>query len=79
MNLKNTVEAAWEKRELLKETHVQEAIHEVVGQLDRGVLRVAQKENGIWKVNDWVKKAVILYFPIRKMESIEIPPFEFHD
>jgi 2,3,4,5-tetrahydropyridine-2,6-dicarboxylate N-succinyltransferase len=51
----------------------------VVDQLDRGVLRVAQKESDGWKVNDWVKKAVILYFPIRKMETIEAPPFEFHD
>jgi 2,3,4,5-tetrahydropyridine-2-carboxylate N-succinyltransferase len=50
-----------------------------VDQLDRGVLRVAQKESDGWKVNDWVKKAVILYFPIRKMETIEAPPFEFHD
>jgi 2,3,4,5-tetrahydropyridine-2-carboxylate N-succinyltransferase len=58
---------------------VQKAIFEVVDQLDRGVLRVAQKEPSGWKVNDWVKKAVILYFPIRKMETIETPPFEFHD
>ncbi|MCD4709241.1 MAG: 2,3,4,5-tetrahydropyridine-2,6-dicarboxylate N-succinyltransferase, partial [Bacteroidales bacterium] len=58
---------------------VQKAIHEVVDQLDRGVLQVAQKEPNGWKVNDWVKKAVILYFPIRKMETIETPPFEFHD
>lgn len=79
MKLKETIEAAWEKRELLKENSVQEAIHEVVDQLDRGLLRVAQKEKGVWQVNDWVKKAVILYFPIRKMETIETPPFEFHD
>jgi 2,3,4,5-tetrahydropyridine-2-carboxylate N-succinyltransferase len=79
MKLKETIEAAWEDRGLLKESEVQEAINEVVNQLDRGVLRVAQKEADVWKVNDWVKKAVILYFPIRKMETIETPPFEFHD
>lgn len=79
MKLKETIEAAWDKRELLNDKEVQEAIHEVVDQLDQGILRVAQKESGTWKVNDWVKKAVILYFPIRKMETIETPPFEFHD
>jgi len=79
MKLKETIEAAWENRGLLGEKSVQEAIHEVVDQLDRGILRVAQKESGGWIVNDWIKKAVILYFPIRKMETIETPPFEFHD
>ncbi|MCK5691747.1 MAG: 2,3,4,5-tetrahydropyridine-2,6-dicarboxylate N-succinyltransferase [Bacteroidales bacterium] len=79
MKLKEIIEAAWNDRGLLGEKSVQEAIHEVVDQLDRGVLRVAQKESDGWKVNDWVKKAVILYFPIRKMETIEAPPFEFHD
>ncbi len=79
MKLKETIEAAWDDRGLLGEKSVQEAIHEVVDQLDQGVLRVAQKEPDGWKVNDWVKKAVILYFPIRKMETIETPPFEFHD
>jgi 2,3,4,5-tetrahydropyridine-2-carboxylate N-succinyltransferase len=79
MKLKEIIESAWDDRGLLGEKSVQEAIHEVVDQLDRGVLRVAQKESDGWKVNDWVKKAVILYFPIRKMETIEAPPFEFHD
>ena len=79
MNIKETIEAAWDDRGLLADNKVQEAIHEVVEQLDKGVLRVAQKESDGWKVNDWVKKAVILYFPIRKMETIEVPPFEFHD
>jgi 2,3,4,5-tetrahydropyridine-2-carboxylate N-succinyltransferase len=79
MKLKETIEAAWDDRGLLGEKSVQEAIHEVVDQLDGGILRVAQKDAEGWKVNDWIKKAVILYFPIRKMETIEIPPFEFHD
>jgi len=79
MKLKEIIESAWDDRGLLGEKSVQEAIHEVVDQLDRGVLRVAQKESDGWKVNDWVKKAVILYFPIRKMETIKAPPFEFHD
>lgn len=79
MELKKIIEAAWDDRKLLSNNDVQEAIHEVVDQLDSGLLRVAQKEELGWKVNDWIKKAVILYFPIRKMETIETPPFEFHD
>ncbi|MDX2430718.1 MAG: 2,3,4,5-tetrahydropyridine-2,6-dicarboxylate N-succinyltransferase [Bacteroides sp.] len=79
MNLRNIIEEAWENRELLKKQEVREVICEVVDQLDRGVLRVAQKEDNKWLVNDWVKKAVILYFPIRQMETIEVAPFEFHD
>ena len=79
MKLKETIEAAWDDRKLLQDPGVKEVIHEVVDQLDRGVLRVAQPTDGGWQVNDWIKKAVILYFPIRKMETIETPPFEFHD
>jgi 2,3,4,5-tetrahydropyridine-2,6-dicarboxylate N-succinyltransferase len=73
------IEEAWENRELLKEKSVQNTIEEVIGMLDSGLLRVAEKKGIEWQVNDWVKKAVILYFPIRKMETIEVPPFEFHD
>jgi 2,3,4,5-tetrahydropyridine-2-carboxylate N-succinyltransferase len=79
MNLKKTIEEAWENRDLLKIKDVQDAIFSVVDQLDTGTLRVAEKGDTGWMVNDWIKKAVILYFPIRKMESIEVPPFEFHD
>ncbi len=76
---KNIIEKAWENRELLKEESVQKAINEVIELLDCGHLRVAEPIGNSWKVNDWVKKAVILYFPIRKMETIEVAPFEFHD
>ena len=79
MNLKKIIEEAWENRELLKKPDIQKSISEVVDQLDKGILRVAEKEGSVWKVNDWIKKAVILYFPIRQMETIEVPPFEFHD
>lgn len=65
---------------MLSEKPTQEAIRHVVSLLDTGKMRVAEPtEDGEWKVNDWVKKAVILYFPIQKMETIEVPPFEFHD
>ncbi|MEN8155747.1 MAG: 2,3,4,5-tetrahydropyridine-2,6-dicarboxylate N-succinyltransferase [Bacteroidota bacterium] len=79
MNLKKTIESAWENRELLKEKRVQDTIFEVVDLLDRGEVRVAEQGASGWQVNDWIKKAVILYFPIRQMETIEVPPFEFHD
>jgi 2,3,4,5-tetrahydropyridine-2-carboxylate N-succinyltransferase len=75
----NLINEAWENRELLKNQNVQKSVEEIIELLDKGNLRVAEKVNGQWKVNQWVKKAVILYFPIRKMEVIESPPFEFHD
>ncbi|MEZ5072733.1 MAG: 2,3,4,5-tetrahydropyridine-2,6-dicarboxylate N-succinyltransferase [Bacteroidales bacterium] len=79
MTRQEIIEQAWDNRELLKEKHVQDHIHEVIALLDSGELRVAEKKKEGWQVNDWIKKAVILYFPIRSMETIETPPFEFHD
>ena len=78
--MQQIIEAAWQNRELLKEKQTLIAIDEVIEMLDKGTLRVAEPiENGSWKVNDWVKKAVILYFPTRKMSTMEVGPFEFHD
>ena len=78
--MQNTIEAAWQNRELLNESKTQQTINAVIEQLDKGSLRVAEPlADGSWKVNDWVKKAVIMYFPIRKMETMELPPFEFYD
>lgn len=79
MELINTIDAAWEDRTLLDEKNVQDIIRNVIDLLDQGKLRVAEKKDGAWHVNEWVKKAVILYFPICKMETIEVGPFEFHD
>lgn len=79
MSLQQTIEQAWENRELLKETTTRQAIEEVIEALDKGKLRTAEPVEGGWQVNDWVKKAVIMYFPIRQMETIEVGPFEFHD
>jgi len=73
------IEAAWEDRTKLEDGAVQEAINEVIAALDRGELRCAEPTEDGWQVNDWVKKAVILYFPIRTMETIHLPPFEYHD
>ena len=77
--LKSWVEQAWENRTLLQETAVKKIIDEVIEQLDKGRLRVAEPDGDNWVVNDWVKKAVILYFPLRKMETVEVGMFEFHD
>lgn len=78
-NYKSLIEKAWENQELLKNKEVKNAIRSTVDLLDKGELRVAEESKGEWVVNQWVKKAVILYFPIHKMKTIEAPPFEFHD
>ena len=78
-SLKQTIEAAWENRALLKEKETQAAIRSIISFLDEGSLRVAEPKADGWQVNEWVKKAVVLYFPIQTMETIEVGPFEFHD
>jgi 2,3,4,5-tetrahydropyridine-2-carboxylate N-succinyltransferase len=79
MELKELIEKAWDNRELLKDKQTHIAIKTIIDELDRGNIRVAEPEGDGWKVNEWVKKAVILYFPIQKMQVIETGPFEFHD
>lgn len=78
-HLKRTIENAWENRDLLKNAETTEAIRAVIEELDKGRLRVAEPDGDDWKVNDWIKKAVILYFPISQMKTTEIGMFEFHD
>ena len=77
--LEATINEAWENRELLKDTKTVKAIREVVDLLDSGKLRVAEPTSEGWQVNEWVKKAVVLYFPIQKMETLEAGIFEYHD
>ncbi|MFH6771644.1 2,3,4,5-tetrahydropyridine-2,6-dicarboxylate N-succinyltransferase [Gaetbulibacter aestuarii] len=77
--LRNTIEQAWENRDLLQQESTQKAIRSVIDQLDKGTLRVAEPTSDGWQVNEWVKKAVVLYFPIQKMQTIECGPMEFHD
>jgi 2,3,4,5-tetrahydropyridine-2-carboxylate N-succinyltransferase len=79
MELKQRIEKIWEDRSLLKDAENQELIRTVVEKLDKGALRVAEPSADGWQGNEWVKKAVILYFPIQQMETIEVGPFEFHD
>lgn len=73
------IEKAWADRDLLKSEGTQLAIRQVVELLDKGKLRVAEPVTDGWKVNEWIKKAVILFFPIQMMETIEVGPFEYHD
>ncbi len=77
--LEEKIEACWNDRNLLESAEYQTAIRSVIELLDKGKIRVAEPEGDIWKVNQWVKKAVVLYFPIQKMQTIEVGPFEFHD
>ncbi len=77
--LKAQIEKAWDNRELLKESQTQNAIREVINLIDLGELRCAAPNGDDWQINEWVKKAVVLYFPIQKMEVLEAGIFEYHD
>lgn len=79
MEIREIIEEAWQNRELLSREDVQETIRDVIEALDKGRIRVAEPEGEGWKVNEWIKKAVILYFPIQNMEIMEAGPFEYHD
>jgi 2,3,4,5-tetrahydropyridine-2-carboxylate N-succinyltransferase len=78
-NLQSIIEKAWENRELLKDETTLKTIREVIALLDAGSLRVAEPTSNGWQVNEWVKKAVVMYFPIQKMETWEAGIFEYHD
>jgi len=73
------IEKAWDNRELLTDKNTIDAIRSVISLLDDGILRVAEPIEGGWKVNEWIKKAVVLYFPIQKMKVMEAGIFEYHD
>tara|TARA_B100000767_G_scaffold264070_1_gene278526 strand:+ start:574 stop:1389 length:816 start_codon:yes stop_codon:yes gene_type:complete len=78
-NLRTLIESAWDDRTLLQENITKKAIRSIIDLLDKGELRVAEPTPKGWKVNEWIKKAVVMYFPIQTMKSIEVGPFEFHD
>ncbi len=80
MEMKDLIENAWTNRELLQNAETQNAIRTIIEQLDKGKLRVAEPTaDGNWQVNDWIKKAVILYFPLQQMKVTEVGPYEYHD
>ncbi len=79
IGMREIIEKAWDDRSLLSGAETQEAIRAVIEQLDKGIIRVAEPAGDEWKVNEWIKKAVILYFPMQTMETIKMGPFEFYD
>ena len=78
-NYRDITEKCWENRNLLADQGNKKVISEIIGLLDRGQLRVAEKSDGQWKVNEWIKKAVILYFPISENREILAGELEFFD
>ena len=79
MDLQTKIEAAWNDRSLLKEENYSNAIREVIEEVDKGRLRVAEPKENDWVVNEWVKQAILMYFGIQQMQTWELAPFEFHD
>ncbi len=78
--MQEIIERAWEDRSLLADSTVSKIIEDVVALVDAGTLRVANKlPDGSWQTNDWVKKAIIMYFPLRKMQVSESGIFQYHD
>ncbi|MCH8533949.1 MAG: 2,3,4,5-tetrahydropyridine-2,6-dicarboxylate N-succinyltransferase [Flavobacteriaceae bacterium] len=77
--LKQRILEAWDNRELLSQTNTINSIRKAIELLDQGKLRCAEPTQNGWQVNEWVKKAVVLYFPIQKMETMEAGIFEYHD
>jgi 2,3,4,5-tetrahydropyridine-2-carboxylate N-succinyltransferase len=78
-DIRRIVEDAWEDRSRLNDQVTVDAIYEIMDMLDKGRIRVAEPNDKDWRVNEWVKKAVIMFFPLRKMETVEVGIFEFHD
>ena len=79
MDLQIKIEAAWNDRALLKEETYSDTIREVIEEVDKGRLRVAEPKGNDWVVNEWVKQAILMYFGIQQMKTWELAPFEFHD
>ncbi|MFI3305381.1 MAG: 2,3,4,5-tetrahydropyridine-2,6-dicarboxylate N-succinyltransferase [Rikenellaceae bacterium] len=81
-DLKNIIEQAWENREMLADEMVKATIRQVVELIDKGQLRTAEPidlEKSEWQVNEWVKKAVLMYFPIQTMRTMRAGELEWYD
>ena len=79
MEFKQLIENAWDDRSLLSSEETKLAIQEIINQLDLGKVRVAELSENTWITNEWIKKAIILYFIIQETKIIKVGPFEFHD
>lgn len=78
-NIRKLIDTAWEDRSLLSSEEITSTVENVIELLDKGQIRVSQYIDNKWVTNDWIKKAIILYFIIRRMKTYEIGMFEFHD
>ena len=78
-SLKRIIEIAWNDRSFLKDKNTLSTIRNVIDLLDNGTLRAAEPKQNSWQINEWVKKAIVLYFSIQKMETMEAGIFEYHD
>src|SRR5687767_441053 len=79
MNLEQLIADAWTNRELLKDTTYSDAVKKVIEEIDKGKLRTASPSDNGWKVNEWVKQAILMYFGIQPMQTWSVEPFEFYD
>ncbi|MBW8683269.1 2,3,4,5-tetrahydropyridine-2,6-dicarboxylate N-succinyltransferase [Chitinophaga rhizophila] len=79
MELQELIKAAWNDRSLLQESQYSDAVKCVIEAVDKGKTRVAEPGENGWKVNEWVKQAILMYFSIQPMETMEVGPFEFYD
>src|SRR6476659_3938551 len=79
MKLRESIEQAWQNRELVSKADTQDAIRAVIEEVDKGRLRVAEPTDSGWQVNEWVKQAILLYFGIQPMQTWDLEPFEFYD
>jgi 2,3,4,5-tetrahydropyridine-2-carboxylate N-succinyltransferase len=79
MKLRESVEQAWQNREMLSYLGVVNDIKTVIEEVDKGRLRVAEPTENGWQVNEWVKQAILLYFGIQQMQTWSVEPFEWYD
>lgn len=79
MQLQELIQQTWNDRALLEQKQYADAVHTVIEEVDKGRLRVASPTNDGWRVNEWVKEAILLYFGVQQMETHSLPPFEFYD
>jgi 2,3,4,5-tetrahydropyridine-2-carboxylate N-succinyltransferase len=79
MKLRESVEQAWQNREMLNYLGVLNDVKAVIEELDKGRIRVAEPTENGWKVNEWVKQAILMYFGIQQMQTWSVAPFEWYD
>jgi 2,3,4,5-tetrahydropyridine-2-carboxylate N-succinyltransferase len=73
------IEKAFDDASAIESAEVRSAVEETISLLDRGELRLAEKIDGEWKINGWLQKAILMFFRVRQMETIEVGPFEYYD